>query len=456
MITRQARADVKMIRQETQYTCVAASISACLAAHGKDVTEAQVNRILGAEPMRGATWEDAMTVLQYFGMRGILVIPCTLAMLKEATDKGNPAIIGWNPEGRPWSHASVVHDVNDQFVHVMDPNCPDPNQTVRLVPHAEFHSKWSEKFGDVLIRRPALIVEREVTETGMQVRASTKRAGIDFATAFTRALAGIPDTRKSLLELQQKMQQFKDAKEQLVSSLETTAIRFGPDSEQTFKAQRKLDKLMYGPDRNLADRAERFAQNLSGTLRLMSDYLSRKDLARYRQITRDNAFQPNFVTQSLAMLDLIEEVCRRETSRKASTGLDCAFWKATDGNWYMELESWDEDGESGSGDYISYGPFNSEDAALHYLKRYFANPGGWSTDDSGTRKPPRTVVRPRFASLQPVNQIDHGWDNALSGGTDVMRRLVNSLRHEQGAEPLGTSNARLARRIARRHLAVKR
>lgn len=177
--TKIARAEIVARRQETQYTCMAASIASCLSVHHKQVTEEEVNRVLGAGPLRGARWEEALGTLQYFGMRGTLIVPGTLRMVKEATDAGNPVMIAWNPEGRPWSHASVIIDVEgDDFglVHVHDPNCPDPDETVRVVPKAEFYKKWGEPIGDLMIvRRPMLIVEREVLRDGTQKRA--KAAG---------------------------------------------------------------------------------------------------------------------------------------------------------------------------------------------------------------------------------------------------------------------------------------
>jgi hypothetical protein len=95
--------------------------------------------------------------------------------LKEWTDAGIPVIIAWNPEGREWSHASVVFDVDDEFnVSVADPNIPDPDETVRVVPKAEFYKKWFEKWPDYLVRRPAMAIAREVTQDGRQVMASEK------------------------------------------------------------------------------------------------------------------------------------------------------------------------------------------------------------------------------------------------------------------------------------------
>lgn len=177
-IAKIAKANVALLRQETQFSCCAASIASALKAHGKDMTEAGVNKVLGASPMGGATWEAMLATVQYFGLRGTLVVPSTIAQLKGWTDAGIPVVIAWNPEGRPWSHASCVFHVDDeQNVHVMDPNIPDPSETVRVVPKSEFYRKWAEAVGDnLIVRRPAMSVEREVTVDGRQVMASGKEA----------------------------------------------------------------------------------------------------------------------------------------------------------------------------------------------------------------------------------------------------------------------------------------
>lgn len=175
-MNKSSKADVAFRRQETQYSCCAASIAAALKAHGKDVTEAGLNKVLGASPMGGATWEAMLATVQYFGLRGTLVVPSTIAQLKTWTDAGIPVIIAWNPEGRPWSHASCVFDVDDDHtVHIMDPNIPDPNETVRVVSKADFYGKWGEAIGDnLIVRRPAMAIEREITVDGRQVQAGKK------------------------------------------------------------------------------------------------------------------------------------------------------------------------------------------------------------------------------------------------------------------------------------------
>lgn len=186
MSDRIAKANVPGFRQETQFTCMSCSLSAALRAHGKDQTEADVNRVMGAGALRGATWEDLTAAAQYFGMRSTLVIPATIPMLKKWTDAGTPVIIAYNPEGRPWSHASVVFDVEeDGTVHVMDPNIPDPSETVRVMSKADFYKVWGEPLGDkMIIRRPACAIEREVTAEGRQMVAFTRRASFSVQSKY--------------------------------------------------------------------------------------------------------------------------------------------------------------------------------------------------------------------------------------------------------------------------------
>lgn len=184
-----AQSNVAQIRQETQFTCCAASIASALKAHGKDFSEADVNKVLGASPMHGATWESMLCTVQYFGLRGSLVAPATPRMLKDWTDQGLPILIGWNPEGRPWSHASVVFHVSEEpdglYVHVMDPNIPNPSQTTRVLHEDDFCQKWYEKMSESLIlRRPALVISREVSTDGRQMIAKTTRTASNQT--FTR------------------------------------------------------------------------------------------------------------------------------------------------------------------------------------------------------------------------------------------------------------------------------
>lgn len=188
-VPKTARAEVRPRRQRTQYSCMACSMAMCLTANGIDADEDTVNEVMGAQPMRGAAWEQALACAQHYGMRATLTVPATLSQVKALTDRGVPVMIAWNPEGREWSHASVVVDVvpcetHGFMVHVADPNIPDPEQTVRVVTKDDFYKKWYEKFPNYLVRRPAMAVEREITQDGRQVMASTRTASVRTAEEY--------------------------------------------------------------------------------------------------------------------------------------------------------------------------------------------------------------------------------------------------------------------------------
>lgn len=161
---------VTPVRQETQFSCMATSMMMCLRAHGIECSEKEVGKVMGVKPMEGASWDDAIVCAQHYGCRVTLVCPSSISQLREWTQAGTPVIIGWNPEGRPWSHASVVLDVKrDGTVVVADPNMPDPDEMVREVPKSEFYQQWED--GDdpqTMVRRSAMAVTL-VVESGFHV-----------------------------------------------------------------------------------------------------------------------------------------------------------------------------------------------------------------------------------------------------------------------------------------------
>jgi hypothetical protein len=189
-----AKAGVLPVRQRTQYSCMAASAMMCLKALGHQCDEDEVNNVMGATPMKGAAWEHALATVQHYGCRGTLTSPATVSQLQAWTDNGSPVMIAWNPEGREWSHASVVFDVTPglpetldpscqviggdkegRFIWVADPNLPNPEKLVRVVHEDDFYGKWYEKWPRYLVRRPAMAIEREITPEGRQVMASSAR-----------------------------------------------------------------------------------------------------------------------------------------------------------------------------------------------------------------------------------------------------------------------------------------
>ena len=170
---------------------MATSLSMALEALGiEPADEDTVNRVMGAAPLQGAAWENALAAANHFGCVSTLRVPSTVRQLKAWTDAAIPVMIAWNPEGREWSHASLVYDVTEGlpaerdpsgvyedgppglYVWVADPNIPHPERTFRVVHEDTFYSKWYEKWERYLVRRPACAIQREITPEGRQVLAS--------------------------------------------------------------------------------------------------------------------------------------------------------------------------------------------------------------------------------------------------------------------------------------------
>ena len=189
---RLAKADVNPIRQRSQFSCVSTSTCMALNAVGVKCNEDQVNQVIGAKPMQGARWEEVLACAQYFGCRATLTTPATLTQVKAWTDQGKPVLIAWNPEGRDWSHASLIFDVTGEkgnfVVHIADPNMPNPDKTTREVNEDDFYAKWYEKWPNYLVRRPALMIEREITEDGRQIMANNQT---DFVSAVKEIVSSV-------------------------------------------------------------------------------------------------------------------------------------------------------------------------------------------------------------------------------------------------------------------------
>lgn len=189
----EARADVVPVRQQNQYNCMTTSLCMALRALGvsdEECSPSRVNKVVGAMPMQGAAWEPLLAAANHYGMRATLTLPSTVRQLKSWTDAGKPVIIAWNPEGREWSHASLVFDVDDDLnVYVADPNIPDPDETVRVLSKSDFYSKWHEKAPQgYLVRRPACVIEREISPDGRQIMASSSSHLIDMEMEYTYSL----------------------------------------------------------------------------------------------------------------------------------------------------------------------------------------------------------------------------------------------------------------------------
>ena len=83
--------------------------------------------------------------------------------------------------------------------------------------------------------------------------------------------------------------------------------------------------------------------------------------------------------------------------RQGSYGFWTTFYKAKDGQWYVDYgdPGEDEDGEPIDDDVTSYGPFPSFDDAKNGVRRQLPISRGFHTDGSGRWDVPWRPVKPR-------------------------------------------------------------
>jgi hypothetical protein len=70
----------------------------------------------------------------------------------------------------------------------------------------------------------------------------------------------------------------------------------------------------------------------------------------------------------------------------------CHIFKAVDGKWYMILG--DREYAYEEHECTNYGPYDSEHE-VHDELEYHANPGSYTTDDSGTKPVPSNPIKPK-------------------------------------------------------------
>ena len=383
-----AAAPVTPIRQRSQYSCMAASLCMCLRAHDVDVDEELVNNVMGAKAMQGASWEQLFAAAQHFGQRVTFICPATIRQLKEYTDRGVPLVIAWNPEGRPWGHASVVFDVDDDLnVHVADPNIPDPEKTVRIVPKAEFYGKWYEKFNDYLVRRPACAIEPEITQDGKQrvasVRGQTEHLMMLDEHSYWGPTAALQPVDKAL--------------------------------KVVTKALKRLDPVRLAGNRGI----ERHLAPKPNSKKAAPIW-QRKDVVR--EIKAIPHIRPHRGDQEFIL---------------TLPGQDKKWKPATD---YFRIVVPQKDEFRPFSPAVSiYWVGNDIDYADSLKQKGYKKGASYSGNPDGDR-------------IYPGKEFDHGYDEPLAGGTDVMRQLQNRLREEQGREPRRESPKVGAQRVAERYI----
>ncbi|MDO8584077.1 MAG: cysteine peptidase family C39 domain-containing protein [bacterium] len=105
--------------RQTPGLCGPASLKILLSHYGKEFTEAELAQLCQTTAERGTDHAPLIKAAEKIGGRVIVKKEATLDDVKRFIDKNDPVIVGW------WSddgdHYSVVYDIDDTFVYLMDP-----------------------------------------------------------------------------------------------------------------------------------------------------------------------------------------------------------------------------------------------------------------------------------------------------------------------------------------------
>jgi len=415
---REAKANVTPVRQRTQFSCMSCSMMMCLKANGVDTNEDEVNRVMGAKPMQGAAWEEALAAAQHYGMRATLTVPATVQQLKKWTDRGVPVMIAWNPEGRDWSHASVVFDVDEDLnVYVADPNIPDPDETVRIVPKAEFYGKWYEKWPNYLVRRPAMAVEREVSPEGRQMVASKVPADAEPVKGT-----------KFFVSKKPSKSPYRGQPEQFKIFNEHGGVVGGyPDRGEAIAKAKKMKTaktLMQVKVKNKAPRDPGAARHGKPGGAAGAHHNRDRDVSKGR--SRKPKHKKPMVEREASLLEKLARIDEKDMNRAAQLL-----------QYMTEKEAMKHLVKQG----------------MHRQNAFLALKAGkiLNKDRKGrlaASKEAGYKGNPDGKDIYP-NEIEHGYGEPIAGGTDVMRQLQNKLIHEQGdAVPQRPESPRMASQLS--------
>lgn len=473
-----AAAAVTPVRQRTQYTCMATSMMMCLKANGVDTDEDTVNRVMGAQPMQGASWENAIACAQHYGMRVHLICPATLRQVKEFTDRGTPVMIAWNPEGREWSHASVIFDVGEDLtVSVADPNIPDPDETVRIVSKDDFYHKWFEKWPHYLVRRTAMAIEREITPEGRQMAASLSQplqtrpdysrlayevyvnehgqacddegnCWVDKSSpSGTYGLNTYPGrynfSEQSYYQKKvpvRSMQMVEEIREKSYGIL-LSMLKFGKlgSKEAAFVYQMMTSNLMMSKKQSdwfnsIYDRYEKFIQTIPKSL-LNNPYITIKT---HSLIISKNPKWENWARTVYEVEESKNSLILLGPAKKSIQPLPPQSDKYTPKHMealmnFLAKRPGDKF-MAAMQDLVEKGKIPSE-AQLKAIRQNLYRVGMRQEADlfrsAEEAKTAGYSGNPDGKDIYPV-RIDHGYEQPISGGSDVMQNLVKNLRREQG------------------------
>lgn len=110
--------------------CGPASIKILMTHYGKDYSEEELAKLCFATAEKGTDHEDLVAGIEKLGHIPVVKSNATLEDLREYIKQDVPIIVGW------WDvdddHYSVVYDIDDKNIYLMDPELDEGRRTMPL------------------------------------------------------------------------------------------------------------------------------------------------------------------------------------------------------------------------------------------------------------------------------------------------------------------------------------
>ncbi|MFZ2804043.1 MAG: cysteine peptidase family C39 domain-containing protein [Patescibacteria group bacterium] len=130
--------------------CGPASLKILLDHYGREFSEEELSELCDATVEKGTDHVGLIKAANEIGEDPIAKDNATIEELRELVEKEIPVIVGWYSEhGEPDDHYSVVYEVTDDMISMMD---PERDEGTLTMPISEFEKVWYDFEGSERMR----------------------------------------------------------------------------------------------------------------------------------------------------------------------------------------------------------------------------------------------------------------------------------------------------------------
>jgi ABC-type bacteriocin/lantibiotic exporter with double-glycine peptidase domain len=126
--------------RQTPGLCGPASLKILLDHYGREYSEEELSELCDATADKGTNHSGLVKAVREIGEDPLVKDGATVEELRELVEKEIPVIVGWySAYGEPDDHYSVVYDVTDTHISMMD---PERDEGTVSMPIEEFEKVW--------------------------------------------------------------------------------------------------------------------------------------------------------------------------------------------------------------------------------------------------------------------------------------------------------------------------